>query len=153
MAAIRAADVICLALILLVAPLSATYVRYPTEYCSAAEFALPGFHSRRALYPADEVWDGLKKVTFQNADCAWLAGNFRDTGSDFVAVFFPGWTMHKEVWPLPELTKTLADKHGLSSLVVDFAGRGESCGYETGPDCTSAVCKHNASCTLPSSDL
>ena len=39
----------------------------------------------------------------------------------------------QEDWPQPELALYLANSHGLSSLAVDPAGRGESCGYEYGP--------------------
>ena len=41
--------------------------------------------------------------------------------------------MLQEDWPQPELALYLANSHGLSSLAVDPAGRGESCGYEYGP--------------------
>ncbi len=110
------------------------------EYCKAASFSQPGFVSSRSAFPqSSKVWNGVNKVSFQNKDGTWLAGNFRDTGSDFVVAMFGGATTHKETWPLPDLAKTLADVHDLSSIAVDVAGRGESCGYETGPDCASAV--------------
>lgn len=35
--------------------------------------------------------------------------------------------------------KTLADAHNISSLAVDIAGRGESCGTEAALNYTSAV--------------
>ena len=111
-----------------------------TEYCKATTYGVPGFRSQRDLLPSSKaVWDGVRKVAIQNKDGTWLAGNFRDTGSEFVVVMFNAATAHKETWPLPNLAQTLADKHGYSSLAVDIAGRGESCGFEIGPDCTSAV--------------
>ena len=115
----------------------------PTEYCKASAFGQAGFVSSRTAFPqSNKIWDGVNKVSFQNKDGTWLAGNFRDTRSDFVVVMFGGATTHKETWPLPDLAKALDDLHGLSSIAVDVAGRGESCGYEIGPDCTSAVRAH-----------
>ena len=111
----------------------------PTEYCKALSYSVPGFRSPSSVLPDKPIWDNVNKVSFQNKDGTWLAGNFKDTGSDFVVVLFGGATTHKETWPLPDLANTLATVHGLSSLAVDIAGRGESCGYEIGPDCTSAV--------------
>ncbi|KAL0049112.1 hypothetical protein WJX82_006790 [Trebouxia sp. C0006] len=90
-------------------------------------------------HPADPVWDGMTKVGFQNAESTWLAGNFRDTGSDFVAVLFGGSIQHKEYWPEPPLMRTLALNHGISSLAVDIAGRGESCGSEALFNYTAAL--------------
>lgn len=110
------------------------------SHCKATSFSQPGFVSSRSAFPqSSRLWNGVNKVSFQNKDGTWLAGNFRDTGSDFVVAMLGGATAHKENWPLPDLAKTLADVHGLSSISVDVAGRGESCGYEIGPDCTSAV--------------
>ncbi len=110
------------------------------EYCKATSFSQPGFVSSRSAFPQSSTfWTGVNKVSFQNKDGTWLAGNFRDTGSDFVVAMVGSATTHKETWPLPELAKSLADVHGLSSIAVDVAGRGESCGYEIGPDCASAV--------------
>ncbi len=110
------------------------------EYCKATSFSQPGFVSSRSAFPQpSKVWNGVNKVSFQNKDGTWLAGNFRDTGSDFVVAMLGSATTHKETWPLPELADSLADVHGLSSIAVDIAGRGESCGYEIGPDCASAV--------------
>ena len=111
-----------------------------TEYCTAPSFGVPGFQSSRDFFPHNNtLWDNVHKVAFRNADCTWLAGNFRDTGSDFVVVLFGGATTHKETWPVPDLARTLALIHGISSLAVDIAGRGESCGYEVGPDHASEV--------------
>lgn len=109
--------------------------------CWARPYAAPGFLSDRRLFPSvgDPFWDGYNKVAFQNADCTWLAGNFRDTGSDAVMILFPAFTIHKEMWPNPQLQLQLAVDHNISSLSVDIAGRGESCGYEIGPGCTSTV--------------
>ena len=113
---------------------------FPTEYCKATSFSTPGFRSPRSIFPEHKaLWDNVNKVSFQNKDGTWLAGNFKDTGSAFVVVMFGGATAHKEAWPLPDLARTLANDHGLSSIAVDIAGRGESCGYEVGPDCTSGV--------------
>ena len=131
-------------------PLLLTFVRFSSaaqtehasqaEYCKATSFSQPGFVSSRSAFPqSSKVWNGVNKVSFQNKDGTWLAGNFRDTGSDFVVAMLSGATTHKETWPLPDLAKTLADVHGLSSIAVDVTGRGESCGYEIGPDCASAV--------------
>ena len=147
--------------------LGATASAQDTYHCNALEYAQPGFRSNRRLYPPDQhdprVWDDMHKVSFQNSDCTWLAANFKDTGSSFVAILFAGFTQHKvcaytftlqpccvfnmcfsckykrgrpksqEDWPQPELALYLANSHGLSSLAVDPAGRGESCGYEYGP--------------------
>lgn len=111
-----------------------------TEYCKATTYGVPGFRSQRDMLPSQNaIWDGVRKVAFQNKDGTWLAANFRDTGSEFVVVMFNAATAHKETWPLPNLAQTFGDKHGYSSLAVDIAGRGESCGFEIGPDCTSAV--------------
>ena len=107
--------------------------------CWARPYAAPGFQSDRRLFPGGPFWDGLNKVAFYNAECALLAGNFRDTGSNAVFILFPAATITKEVWPLPELAQRLAANHNLSSLAVDIAGRGESCGYEVGPGCASTV--------------
>jgi len=109
--------------------------------CWARPYAAPGFLSDRRLFPpvGDPFWDGYNKVAFQNADCTWLAANFRDTGSDAVMILFPAFTIHKEMWPNPQLQLQLAVDHNISSLSVDIAGRGESCGYEIGPGCTSTV--------------
>ena len=109
--------------------------------CWARPYAAPGFLSDRRLFPPvdDPFWDGYDKVAFQNADCTWLAGNFRDTGSDAVMILFPAFTIHKEMWPNPQLQLQLAVDHNISSLSVDIAGRGESCGHEIGPGCTSTV--------------
>lgn len=131
-------------------PLLLTFVRFSSaaqtehasqaEYCKATSFSQPGFVSSRSAFPqSSKVWNGVNKISFQNKDGTWLAGNFRDTGSDFVVAMLGGATTHKETWPLPDLAKTLADVHGLSSIAVDVTGRGESCGYEIGPDCASAV--------------
>lgn len=109
--------------------------------CSARQYAAPGFRSDRRLFPSagDPLWDGHNKVAFQNTDCTWLAGNFRDTGSQAVMVLFSASTVHKEDWPNPQLQQQLAAEHDVSSLAVDTAGRGESCGYEVGPGCMSMV--------------
>lgn len=126
--------------LLLLVPVLAIDKALQTEYCVAPAYGMPGFHSSRDIYPLNNtLWDNVHKVAFQNADCTWLAGNFMDTGSDFVVVMFGGATTHKETWPLPDLARTLAQVHGFSSLAVDIAGRGESCGYEVGPDHTSEV--------------
>ncbi len=110
------------------------------EYCKATSFSQPGFVSSRSAFPqSSKLWNGVNKVSFQNKDGTWLAGNFRDTGSGFVVAMLGSATTHKEAWPLPDLAKTLADVYGLSSIAVDVAGRGESCGHEIGPDCASAV--------------
>ena len=110
------------------------------EDCKAVTFGLPGFRSQRTLFPKkDSLWDGMDKVAFQNADGTWLAGNFRDTGSDFVVVLFGGSIQHKEYWPEPNLASTLSINHGISSLAVDIAGRGESCGFEAALNYTAAV--------------
>ena len=70
-----------------------------TYHCNALDYAQPGFRSDRRLYPPDKhdprVWDDMHKVAFQNADCTWLAANFKDTGSSFVAILFAGFTQHK----------------------------------------------------------
>ncbi len=109
--------------------------------CWARPYAAPGFLSDRRLFTpvGDPFWDGYDKVAFQNADCTWLAGNFRDTGSDAVMILFPAFTIHKEMWPNPQLQLQLAVGHNISSLSVDIAGRGESCGHEIGPGCSSTV--------------
>ncbi len=111
--------------------------------CWARPYAAPGFLSDRRLFPSaavgDPLWDGQTKVAFQNADCTWLAGNFRDTGSEAVFILFPAATIHKEFFPNPQLQQRLALEHNISSLAVDIAGRGESCGHEIGPGCTSTV--------------
>ena len=109
--------------------------------CWARPYAAPGFLSDRRLFPAvgDPLWNGHNKVAFQNADCTWLAGNFRDTGSQAVMILYSAATIHKESWPNPQLQQQLAVEHNLSSLAVDIAGRGESCGYEIGPGCMSTV--------------
>lgn len=109
--------------------------------CWARPYAAPGFQSDRRLFPfvGDPLWDQHKKTAFQNAECALLAGNFRDTGSQAVFILFPAATITKEYWPLPELAQRLALNHNVSSLAVDIAGRGESCGYEIGPGCASTV--------------
>ncbi|KAL0046150.1 hypothetical protein WJX82_004061 [Trebouxia sp. C0006] len=109
--------------------------------CWARPYAAPGFLSDRRLFTpvGDPFWDGYDKVAFQNADCTWLAGNFRDTGSDAVMILFPAFTIHKEMWPNPQLQLQLAVGHNISSLSVDIAGRGESCGHEIGPGCSSTI--------------
>ena len=109
--------------------------------CWARPYAAPGFVSDRLLFAdlGNSVWDGHNKVAFPNADCTLLAGNFRDTGSPAVMLLFPAATIHKESWPNPQLQFQLAKEHNISSLAVDVAGRGESCGYEIGPGCTSTV--------------
>ena len=110
------------------------------EDCKAASYGLPGFRSSRNLFPPKDIlWDGVDKVAFQNVESTWLAGNFRDTGSAFVVVLFGGAIQHKEYWPEPNLMRTLAVNHGISSLAVDIAGRGESCGTEAVLNYTSAV--------------
>ena len=110
------------------------------EDCKAATYGLPGFRSSRNLFPPKDIlWDGVDKVAFQNVESTWLAGNFRDTGSAFVVVLFGGAIQHKEYWPEPNLMRTLAVNHGISSLAVDIAGRGESCGTEAVLNYTSAV--------------
>ena len=103
--------------------------------CWARPYAAPGFESDRRLFSRDSLWDQPSKVAFHNVECTLLAANFRDTGSQAVFVLFPAATITKEVWPLPELAQRLALNHNLSSLAVDIAGRGESCGYEVGPGC------------------
>ena len=105
--------------------------------CNAEAYGLPGFRSQ----PSDERSSGsnVYKVAFRNIDGTWLAGNFRDTGSDFVVALFLGLGAHKEDWPASELMETLAQTQGLSSLAVDVAGRGESCGYELALNYTAAV--------------
>ena len=121
--------------------------------CWGSPFAAPGFVSDRRLFPkGDPVWDGQQKVAFRNADCTYLVGNFRDTGSDAVVILFPAATIHKEWWPNPQIQHHLAVKHNVSSLAVDVAGRGESCGTEVGPGCESTV-RHALAkqplCSLP----
>ena len=128
------------AVLLVLVPVLAVDKALSTQYCTAPTYGVPGFQSSRDIFPRNNtLWDNVRKVAFQNADCTWLAGNFMDTGSDFVVVMFGGATTHKETWPLPDLARTLAKVHGFSSLAVDIAGRGESCGYEVGPDHTSEV--------------
>ena len=107
--------------------------------CWAKPYAAPGFQSDRRLFPADPLWDGHHKVAFHNIDCTALAGNFRDTGSEAVILLFPAATIHKDHWPNPQLQQHLAVEHNLSSLAVDIAGRGESCGVEVGPGVQSTV--------------
>ena len=125
-----------------------------TEYCKATDYSHPGFRSERSLFATDStLWDDVRKVAFQNKDGTWLAGHLRDTGSDFIQVLFGGSTTHKETWPVPDLARTLAQQHGLSSLAVDIAGRGESCGYEIGPDCSGQVNEPNGKCQLYSLSL
>ena len=115
--------------------------------CNAISYGLPGFRSQMQLFPGtDTWWEGMYKVGFQNSDGTWLAGNFRDTGSDFVAILFPGLRQHKETRGLPELMETLAQNHGYSSLAVDAAGRGESCGSELALNYTAAVSHLQAVC-------
>lgn len=127
-------------LLALLIPIAAGNNFQEVEDCKAAKYGLPGFRSQRSLFPnADPVWDGMTKVGFQNAESTWLAGNFQDTGSDFVAVLFGGSIQHKEYWPEPPLMRTLALNHGISSLAVDIAGRGESCGSEALFNYTAAV--------------
>ena len=113
----------------------------PTQ-CQALEYASPEYRNSRSNFPSDPVWHGVTKVALRTADCTWLAGNFLDTGSSFVAVFFGGMTAHKETWPFPWLSQALAEKYGISSLTVDHAGRGESCGYEWLPGYASKVSTH-----------
>ncbi len=107
--------------------------------CAAAAYAAPGFQSHRGLYLADQMWDGFDKVAFPTENCVWLAGNMRDTGSEAVFILFGGAKDHKETWILPQIAQKLASEHGVSSLAVDNAGRGESCGYEIGPSYSSTV--------------
>ncbi|KAL0019247.1 hypothetical protein WJX79_010983 [Trebouxia sp. C0005] len=131
---------VILSLLAVVLPIAAGNDFQEVEDCKAAKYGLPGFRSQRSLFPnADPVWDGMTKVGFQNAESTWLAGNFRDTGSDFVAVLFGGSIQHKEYWPEPPLMRTLAINHGISSLAVDIAGRGESCGSEALFNYTAAL--------------
>lgn len=157
-------DMLCVTFVTLLV-LTATASAQDTYQCNALTYAQPGFRSNRRLYPPDKhdprVWEDMHKVAFQKSDCTWLAANFKDTGSSFVALLFAGFTQHKatpwhmqlathsqvashkytstvsstlqEDWPQPELALYLANSHGLSSLAVDPAGRGESCGYEYGP--------------------
>ena len=112
--------------------------------CWARPYAAPGLVSDRLLFAdlGNSIWDGHNKVAFPNADCTLLAGNFRDTGSKAVMLLFPAATIRKESWPNPQLQLQLAKEHNISSLAVDVAGRGESCGYEIGPGCTSTVTLH-----------
>lgn len=127
-------------LLALLLPIAASNDFQEVEDCKAAKYGLPGFRSQRSLFPnADPIWDGMTKVGFQSADSTWLAGNFQDTGSDFVAVLFGGSIQHKEYWPEPPLMRTLAINHGISSFAVDIAGRGESCGSEALFNYTAAV--------------
>ena len=110
--------------------------------CTAPLYSSPGFRSERQLFPAAALWDSVQKVSFQASDCSWRAAHFLDTRSEFVAVLFGGSTNTK-VWdPLPQLADQLARHHGISSLTVDNAGRGESCGIEEGPGYSSRVCAH-----------
>lgn len=85
--------------LLTIAALCATACAQDTYRCNALAYAQPGFVSDRRLYPPDNhdprVWDGMHKVAFQKSDCTWLAANFKDTGSSFVAVLFAGFTQHK----------------------------------------------------------
>ena len=121
-------------------PFAAGEVFQSVDDCKAVTYGYPGFRSQRSLFPnADTIWDHTDKVAFQSADGIWLAANFRDTGSDFVAVMFGGSIQHKEYWPEPNLMRTLALNHGISSLSVDIAGRGESCGFEALFNYTAAV--------------
>ncbi|KAL0031621.1 hypothetical protein WJX77_010215 [Trebouxia sp. C0004] len=127
-------------LLALLLPIAAGNDFQEVEDCKAAKYGLPGFRSERGLFPnADPVWDGMTKVGFQNAEATWIAGNFRDTGSDFVAVLFGGSIQHKEYWPAPPLMRTLAINHGISSVAVDISGRGESCGSEALFNYTAAL--------------
>lgn len=108
--------------------------------CWGRPYGAPGFVSDRRLFPLGEsIWDQHQKVAFQNADCTWLVGNFRDTGSRGVVILFSAATIHKEWWPSPQIQQRLAVEHNVSSIAVDIAGRGESCGYEVGPGCESTV--------------
>lgn len=111
--------------------------------CKALEYAAPGYVHSRERFPPDLIWNDVSSVAFPRADCTWLAANFRDTGSSFVAIFFGGYTAHKETWPYPWLAHALANRYGISSLVVDPAGRGESCGYEVVPGYADKV-KHTS---------
>ena len=107
--------------------------------CWGRPFGAPGFVSDRRLFSPDPLFDNLQKVAFRNADCAYLVGNFRDTGSDAVVILFPADTVYKEWWTYINLQQQLAVQHNISSLAVDVAGRGESCGHEIGPGCESTV--------------
>lgn len=87
------------AVLLTLFALCATVNAQDTYQCNALTYAQPGFVSDRRLYPPDQheaqVWDNTHKVAFQNSDCTWLAANFRDSGSSFVAILFGGFTRHK----------------------------------------------------------
>ena len=107
--------------------------------CPALSYASLGFQSQRSLFPAEPKWDGVKKVAIPTIDCNHLAGDLRDTNSEVIIVLFGGSKDHKETWPLPDIGEVLAKSYNLSSLVVDIAGRGESCGYEVGPSYSTTV--------------
>ena len=115
-------------------------------HCKAEAYGLPGFRSQPSSGSGSDPRKNVFKVAFQNTHGTWLAGHFRDTGSDSVAALFPALAAHKEDWPAPALMDALAQAHGLSSLVIDFSGRGESCGYELAMNYTAAVSK---SCIQP----
>ena len=90
-------------------------------HCEAFRYAAPGFQSNRHLFPPDKhdprVWDGMRKVAFQKSDCSWLAANFKDTGSQFVAILFAGFTQHKVYMIVPaRFWKPMADRHQVLAL-------------------------------------
>ncbi|DBA67788.1 TPA: hypothetical protein ACH3X2_001222 [Trebouxia sp. C0005] len=103
------------------------------ESCAATGFGQPGFVSSRQFFPAGSEWDGVKKVAFQNSDCTWLAANFLDTGSEFVMILVLGIWADKSMHFIPSLAQALAADSNISTLALDFRGRGESCGVEILP--------------------
>ncbi|DBA67797.1 TPA: hypothetical protein ACH3X2_001199 [Trebouxia sp. C0005] len=109
------------------------------ESCAATGFGQPGFVSSRQFFPAGSEWDGVSKVAFQNSDCTWLAANFLDTGSEFVMILVLGLWADKSMHFIPSLAQALAADSNISTLALDFRGRGESCGVEILPGYSSGV--------------
>lgn len=116
--------------LLTAATLCATACAQNTYHCNALDYAQPGFVSDRRLYPPDKhdhrVWDGMHKVAFQKSDCTWLAANFKDTGSPFVAILFAGFTQHKvSASPLPFGMCLLSKPHD-AEILFDHRRTGRS---------------------------